>query len=108
LLCIYVASTSEFYQTDAAKTFQSASRPDLAEKELKEASLLTGYLPPLMPEVEIDNALTQIIERVHQPTESNPAKNKGKVIKAFYERVDKSLVDPGMVSKRVDALLKVA
>jgi hypothetical protein len=37
--------------------------------------------------------------------ETNALKLQGKMLKAFYSKVEKSLVDPNVVKKRAEAML---
>jgi uncharacterized protein YqeY len=80
-----------------------ASRADLAEKERREAEVLYTFLPPLLPESEIDRVLRDVLaEHKH---EGDPRKALGKVFKAFYSKVDRSTVDADLVKSRAEALL---
>jgi len=88
---------------DAATEFDKAQRPELAEKERKEADLLSDFLPALLSESDIDGVLQGVID------EQNPApgdrKAVGMLFKAFYSKVDRSHVDSDLVKKRAEALL---
>lgn len=67
---------------------------------------LTSYLPSLLPESEVDKVLTPIIDELKataKPSESK--KLAGLVFKSFYSQVDRSVVDPGLVKRRAEALL---
>ena len=92
-------------QLDSAAQFNQASRPDLAGKEQQEADLLARFLPPLLPETEIDGILQKIIAEQASQGQSSPHKSIGKLFKAFYSRVDRSAVDPDLVKRRAEALL---
>jgi len=91
-------------RNDAAQQFSNASRPDLAEKEKRESDLLSSFLPPLLPESEIDRLLHDAMVEQVSPGE-DPRKASGKIFKAFYSKVDKSLVDADLVKRRAAALL---
>ena len=93
-------------QTDAATEFTKAARPDLAEKEQREAALLTALLPPLLATAEIDRVLCEVLAEpgVADALAKGPAPRAlGQVFKAFYARVDKSDVDPDVVRARAQA-----
>jgi len=90
-------------RNDAAAQFTKASRPELADKERREADVLTSFLPPLLSEAEIDLTLREVIDAL--PMETNALKLQGKMLKAFYSKVEKSLVDPNVVKKRAEAML---
>lgn len=93
-------------QIDSAAEFEKAARADLAEKERNEAQLLQVFLPPLLPEADIDKTLQEIIsEQKLVPGDGNSRKAIGAVFKQFYARVDRSLVDTDLVKRRAEALL---
>lgn len=46
---------------EAAETYTSGGRPELAEKELTEAGILEKYLPPQMSEAEIESLAEKLI-----------------------------------------------
>ncbi|KAF8502097.1 GatB/YqeY domain-containing protein [Russula emetica] len=90
---------------DSADQFSRASRPDLATKERQEADFLAGFLPPLLPEAEIDHILKGVISEQLSETQVEPRKSIGKVFKTFYAKVDRASVDPDLVKRRAEALL---
>ncbi|GBE81354.1 GatB/YqeY domain-containing protein [Sparassis crispa] len=94
-------------RTDAAKEYEKASRPDLAEKEKLEANLLQSFLPPLLSEADVDRILRETIADQSQLMESGTPSKKaqGLVFKAFYAKVDKLSVDTDLVKRRAEALL---
>ncbi|THH15473.1 hypothetical protein EW146_g4998 [Bondarzewia mesenterica] len=92
-------------RADSTSQFIQASRPDLAEKEQREAEFLSSFLPPLLPEADVDRVLREVISEQSVEAQSDPRKALGKVFKAFYSKVDKSTVDPGVVKRRAETLL---
>lgn len=98
-------ATHSLAQIDSADQFNRASRPDLAAKERQEADFLAGFLPPLLPEAEVDRILKMAISEQPSETQVDPRKSIGKVFKTFYAKVDRSSVDPGLVRRRAEALL---
>ncbi|KAI0266691.1 Yqey-like protein-domain-containing protein [Gloeopeniophorella convolvens] len=90
---------------DSAAQFIQASRPDLAGKEEREADYLARFLPPLLPEAEIDRVLRDVILEQAPQSKADPRKSLGMVFKAFYTRVDKASVDPELVKRRAGVLL---
>ena len=90
-------------QANSAAEFDKASRPDLAEKERKEADLLQTFVPPLLSEAEIDRRLSEII--AEQKLAPGDKKALGQIFKVFYTQVDKSAVDTDLVKNRAQALL---
>jgi hypothetical protein len=97
--------THSLAQLDSADQFARASRPDLATKERQEADLLAGFLPPVLPEAEIDRILKGVISDQLTETQVDPRKSIGKVFKTFYAKVDRASVDPYLVKRRAEALL---
>lgn len=94
--------THPYLQLDSAVQFNQASRPDLAGKEQQEADLLARFLPPLLPEAEVDRILQGVMtEQAH----GDPRKSIGQIFKAFYARVDRASVDPDLLKRRAQALL---
>jgi|ERR1700729_499224 uncharacterized protein YqeY len=93
----------DLLQTDSAAQFTGASRPDLAEKENREADILSAFLPPLLAESEIDRVLRDVLAE-HKP-EGDPRRALGQVFKTFYAKVDKSTVDTNLVKSRAEILL---
>lgn len=75
----------------------------MAEKEKREAEVLSAFLPPLLAESEIDRVLRNVLAE-HRP-EGDPRKALGKIFKAFYASVDKSCVDTDLVKRRAESLL---
>jgi len=93
-------------RTETAAEYEKASRLDLAEKERREASLLQAFLPPLLPEADIDRVLREVLAEQNTPAgESNSRKALGVVFKAFYAKIDRSSVDSELVRVRAEALL---
>jgi uncharacterized protein YqeY len=99
--------THSLAQLDSADQFNQASRPDLAAKERQEADFLAKFLPPLLPEAEIDRILKGVIisQRVAETQVDDPRRSIGKVFKTFYAKVDRASVDPDLVRRRAEALL---
>ncbi|KAK7035236.1 hypothetical protein VNI00_012003 [Paramarasmius palmivorus] len=95
-------------RNDSAAQFTQASRPDLAEKELKEAEILSDFLPPLLGQDQIDSHIQEVISTLTPQEKAAGPKITGKIFKSFYGKVDKSTVDPELVKKRVGVLLAEA
>jgi len=90
-------------RTDAASKFAEASRPDLADKENREVEILSKFLPPLLPETEIDRILNEVIKTL--PAGTDPRKSLGIIFKGFYAQVDKSTLDTSIVKQRAEKIL---
>jgi uncharacterized protein YqeY len=81
---------------DAAAEFERGGRPELAEKELKEAELLKKYLPEQMSEDEIRKIVAEGIKN----SGATSAKEIGKVMSAIMPQI-KGKADGGLVNKIV-------
>jgi len=93
-------------RVDNANQFKRGGRDDLAAKEKEEHELLTSYLPPLLPEAEIDKVLKPIIDGLKATAKPGESKKlMGLVFKSFYSQVDRSNVDSDLVKRRAEALL---
>jgi len=85
---------------DAARQYREAERPDLYEKEEKEAELLKEYLPAQLSDAE----LKSIIEEVIAQTGACGMKDMGKVMKEVTAKVG-SGADGKRISMMVKSLL---
>jgi len=92
------------FQGEAAVKFREARRADLAEKEEKEAALLSSILPPLLTSDEIDEHLKAVLASL--PADSDRKKSMGIIFKEFYLRVDQANVVGDVVKKRLEALTR--
>jgi uncharacterized protein YqeY len=61
---------------DAAGIFAQQNRPDLAEKEIAEATVISTYLPQQLSETELENIIKKIISDLN----AEGAKDMGKVM----------------------------
>jgi len=85
---------------EAASQFRDADRPELADKELAEADILTAYLPEPLDEA----ALTALIEEAIAATGAASPKDMGKVMAAVKAKAQ-GRADMGRVSQQVKARL---
>ncbi|KAL4074301.1 Yqey-like protein-domain-containing protein [Scleroderma citrinum] len=85
--------------------FTKGGRTDLVEREAREAEIISAFVPPMMPEAQIDLALKEVLAEYPEDSNSNPRKSLGVVLKTFYSKVDKSNVDADLVKRRAEALL---
>lgn len=83
---------------EAAEQFEKGHRQDLADKELREISIIEGYLPKALSESEI----LEIIEAVIRETGATSAKDAGPVMKTVMTRLAGQPVD----GKRVNELVR--
>ncbi len=59
----------------------------------------------MMPEDEIDRVLRDIINTQKDIQDTDIKRGTGVLLKAFYAKVEKSVVDGQMVKQRAEALL---
>lgn len=105
LLEEFIYSFRSLEQLDSAVQFNQASRPDLAGKEQQEANLLARFLPPLLPEAEVDRILQDVMAEQLSQAQDYPRKSVGRIFKAFYAKVDRASVDPDLLKRRAEVLL---
>lgn len=88
-------------RTDAAEMFRKGNRPELAEKEEAERTLIEGYLPAAASPEELDRAVEQALMQ----TAATSAKQMGVVIKAAQAILTGKNVDGKLLSEKVKARL---
>jgi hypothetical protein len=81
---------------DAAAEYTAGGRPELAEKELKEAELLMKYLPEQMSENEIRGLVVEAIQKIG----ASSAQDMGKVMSVLMPQI-KGKADGTLVNKIV-------
>ena len=67
---------------DAATQFEQGNRLDLAAREMAEAELITGYLPPELDDEELDGLVADAIAQ----TGASAPKDMGAVMKVVMDR----------------------
>ncbi len=87
---------------EAAEQFEKGNRQDLAQKELREVSIIEQYLPKALSEAEI----VQVIETVIRETGATSPKDVGPVMKAVMGRLAAQPVDGKRVNELVRAKLQ--
>ncbi len=85
---------------DAIEAYQKAGATERADKEKKELTILQEFLPPEMPEAEVEKLVVEAIAATHA---QSPA-DMGKVIGAVLARA-KGAVDGARVSAIAKAKL---
>lgn len=86
---------------EAAEQFEQGHRPELAQKELREVSIIEQYLPAALSEAEI----LEIIETAIREVGAASAKDVGPVMKVVMGRLAGQPVDGKRVSELVRAKL---
>lgn len=84
---------------EAAEAFRAGGRADSAEKELKEAAIISAYLPEELSEAELENIIKEAIKET-----SSSAGDFGKVMKILMPKI-KGRADGSKVSELVKKLL---
>jgi uncharacterized protein YqeY len=87
---------------EAAELYQKGKREDLADKELKEITIIEGYLPKALSQEEI----IKIVESAVQEAGPVTMKDMGKVMKAVMAKLAGQPVDGKQLSDLVRARLQ--
>lgn len=85
---------------ESAESFRAGGRPELAEKEDKEITLLKAYLPAQLSEEELKKIVQETIGEVGATSKAD----MGKVMGALMPKV-RGKADGGQVNKMVAELL---
>jgi hypothetical protein len=93
-----VMTTMVKQRKEAVEQYQKAQRKDLADKELKEISIIEAYLPKALSEQEV----LQLIDAAIQETGARTAKDIGAVMKAVMAKLAGQPVD----GKRINELVR--
>jgi hypothetical protein len=89
-------------RTDAAEMFRKGNRPELAEKEEAERTLIESYLPAAAGEQEIEAAIHEALAE----TGVTSPKQMGVVMKAVQSRLKGKTVDGKALSEKVRSRLQ--
>jgi len=85
---------------DSAEAYLAGNRPELAEKEEREAKLLNTYLPAPLTEAELDQIVTEEVNAV----DGASIKQMGQIIKAVNARTQ-GRTDGSIVAAKVRTAL---
>lgn len=88
---------------ESIEEFTKGNRPDLAEKELSELTVLQRYLPPQASREEVEAVARQVI----QETGASRRQDMGKVMPQVVSRL-KGKADGRLISQVVQELLSQA
>jgi uncharacterized protein YqeY len=88
-------------RTDAAEMFRKGGRPDRAEKEEAERTLIESYLPAGASDAEIEAALAEALAE----TGVASLKQMGVVVKAVQAKLKGKMVDGKALSDKVRSRL---
>ncbi len=98
-----VLSSSVKRHRDSIEQFRKGGREDLVKKEEEELSLILGYMPPQLSQVEIEKLIEESIAEVGAEGE----KDIGKVMKTLMPKV-KGRADGKTVNLLVASKLKTS
>lgn len=87
-------------RTDSAKMYRDGNRPELAEAEEAEITIITGFLPAQLDDGEIDAAIAAAVEA----TGANSIKDMGQVM-AHLKLAHAGQMDFSAASQKVKAAL---
>ena len=94
---IAVLSTLIKQRKDSIEQFTKGNRPELAQKEADEITIIEGYMPKAVGEEEIVATVKAVIAEMGSPT----MKDMGTVMKAAMARFGGARVDGKLVSETV-------
>jgi hypothetical protein len=97
-----VLNTLVKQRRDAAEMFRKGNRPELAEKEESERTLIEGYMPASASDADIDAAITAALAE----TGITSAKQMGQVMSAVKAKLAGARVDGKALSEKVRARLQ--
>jgi len=87
-------------RNDAAEAYEKGGRPELAEKEKNELSILGAYLPEEMPDEKVEKIIKECIEFI----KAKSMEDFGKVMKETTSRL-RGQVDGKKIAEIVKKLL---
>ena len=87
---------------EAAEQYQKGKREDLADKELKEVTIIESYLPKSLSPEEV----LKIVESAVQETGATAMKDMGKVMKVVMAKLAGQAVDGKVLSDLVRSKLQ--
>ena len=73
---------------DAAEQFAAAGRDDLAQKELDELAVVTGYLPAQRSDEDIHRVVHEIVQRTGATTMKDVGRVMGEAMSALKGQAD--------------------
>jgi uncharacterized protein len=96
-----VMSTLVKQRRESIEQYQKAQRQDLAEKELREITIIEGYLPKSLSADDV----ARVVDTVVKETGAASLKEMGTVMKAVMSRLAGQTVDGKQISDLVRAKL---
>lgn len=77
---------------DSIRQFEEGGRSDLAEKEKKEISFLTKYLPAQLSQEEVEKVVKEVIVELGASTKADLGKVMGEAMKRLKGQTDGNVV----------------
>lgn len=77
---------------DAIESYEKGNRPELARKEAREIKILERYMPEMMNETEIENAIREILGKLNEASKNNFGRVMGEVMKEMKDKADGQMV----------------
>lgn len=90
---IAIIGTEVKKRKDAAQQYEDGGRPELAQKEKDEVSILEKYLPEQMSEEEVTTVVSKVIEEMGAEGMSQMGQVMNGVMKELKGKADGSLVN---------------
>lgn len=78
---------------DAAQQYRAGNRPELAEKEEKEAEILKKYLPAQLDEAEVKKVVEETIKEVGATSKADLGKVMGAIMPKLKGKADGKLIN---------------
>jgi len=94
---VAILSTLIKQRKDSIEQFTRGNRPELAEKEAQEITIIEGYMPKAVSEADIVSTVKTTITEMGSPT----MKDMGNVMKAVMAKFAGVRVDGKLVSETV-------
>jgi len=94
---LQVLSTMIKQRRDSVEQFTNGNRPELAQKEAEEITIIEGYMPKAMGEEEIVATVRAVIAEMGTPT----MKDMGAVMKNAKAKLGDARVDGKILSEAV-------
>ena len=102
-ICLIAIKRSVKQHNDSVESFKQGKREDLALKEMEELAYIEGYLPKMLPDVEICALIDCII--ADQKIEKTK-KNFGSIMKLLNSHTLKDQIDKKVASQYLNKILK--
>ena len=90
--CVQILQTMVRKCKDAAEQFRNGNRPELAEKELVEVTIIESYLPAQLPEEQVRELALAAIAEVGAKTPKDMGKVMGVLTKKLAGQADGSVI----------------